>query len=787
MKRRNLLTVLLLVLLISIYLVQAQTSPYLTEFKTVVVLGSHIPNTREVRVSGAFDLIKAGNFEKVIFTGGCTWPSDASKNKEDKCTNEANAMEEILLNLVKANGIFNSGGFDASGKVINQFNINGKTVSIYKENKSGSTNENYKFVKAMNLIAPNDKVLVVSSADHVKAVTYCFKYADQADAYYYLVEKTITFSEALSLEFSTVRADYNEGDYKSLVNSCRPAGAASSTFIPGSGTGSTYPQPQIASTAGCANPLRCREIDEVWGTRVGTLVRSSNQVWDHTLYVWVDYVTATAYNPAATITLGGGGVTSGTVSQAGGTNAYDEIIKKAAAKAQIAPALVKAVMDAESEFNPNDVSEGDYVGLMQIRATEENDYINIQCNQKPESTGKKLCDVSDLNKRDSEYRLPVCSSSGLNCKEDERYNVEKNIFFGAMHLRDKQQKIGMGGVTNPTECQIKAIVTAYNLGQKYVNNAINLNNNLCDSWSNVWQKIYENTKCNGQLCQPTTKCPNMQGTVFGENKDYDVCGKIFRKNGIKDQGESGDYVLKMYTKYLIYKSSELSTGSTSSGTSTSSSSSANLAGSSASAPFCYTAGCDETWRIRKIDDFYAGSMPTKSGSGNCDLAKGKQFLQGLKSLGVTTIIDLNCECGPSYPALVTELGMNRIAACIGENGPTFSDGIWEVVKNKLSNGNAYLHCTYGKHRTTAVIEKWLIEAKGKGCKEALDKSKQGSSANGDALAKNGYFNNYGSGIILDSSYKASGTHSCSASDKSYCNYHTWVLTSSQCQTEGLSP
>ena len=45
---------------------------------------------------------------------------------------------------------------------------------------------------------------------------------------------------------------------------------------------------------------------------------------------------------------------------------YDSMIEKAAEKHQVSPILVKAVIQAESNYNPNAVSQNGAVGLMQI-------------------------------------------------------------------------------------------------------------------------------------------------------------------------------------------------------------------------------------------------------------------------------------------------------------------------------------------------------------------------------------------------------------------------------------
>ena len=186
--------------------------------------------------------------------------------------------------------------------------------------------------------------------------------------------------------------------------------------------------------------------------------------------------------------------------------------------------------------------------------------------------------------------------------------------------------------------------------------------------------------------------------------------------------------------------------------------------------------CDDNKRVRKIAGFYAGPIPTKKSGYGCSEQEGRKFLTDLKALGITTVVDLACgKCSKEYLPLLQEFGMDRIDACMDNDKKIELDGAaWAEVKNTLSAGNTYLHCYYGRHRATTVIQRWLIETQGRGCKETLELSKSGASALNNPLAEQGYFNNYGKGIELDENYNAVGTGA---------NFHAWVMGSDRCKIE----
>ena len=283
------------------------TSAQVPEFKTMLILGSHDSGTRVNRVNEAYKLIQQGNFEYIIVSGGC----GAHDTAADNC--EADHMFRLLMEKgVSAN-------------------------KIILEEKSGSTSGNYKYSKQLTLpqttgikvINPNDKLLVVSSSDNVKAVAYCFRYKDQVDAYYVRVPNSYTPA--------VVPANYDGGSYSGMVNNCRPSGQQATLQQ----QPPVQPQPpsqqgqyQITLVPkvvlGCKNGQRCQEMDQVWSERLGPLLGKGNLIFDHNTGTLANYKTtyfderqvpttgslsgypSGTYNPGqVTPGTGGGAATSG--------------------------------------------------------------------------------------------------------------------------------------------------------------------------------------------------------------------------------------------------------------------------------------------------------------------------------------------------------------------------------------------------------------------------------------------------------------------------------------------
>ncbi len=169
----------------------------------------------------------------------------------------------------------------------------------------------------------------------------------------------------------------------------------------------------------------------------------------------------------------------------GAPTAYDRIIQEAAAQIGVEAALIKAVMQAESSFNPNDISTTGCAGLMQICKTSAKEEIRVQCPQE-RSKGPQQCMVGTNRECLISESVPWCKvcSGGGSCTADDRFDPRKNIFSGTKTLKGKMDTIprNMCGV----ECQ----VAAYNIGQGVIRKAHSaLPAPLEPTWENVYAQI----------------------------------------------------------------------------------------------------------------------------------------------------------------------------------------------------------------------------------------------------------------------------------------------------------
>ncbi len=214
-------------------------------------------------------------------------------------------------------------------------------------------------------------------------------------------------------------------------------------------------------------------------------------------------------------------------------SAYDSLIIKAANSAGIEPELLKAILKSESGFNTNSISGSGCSGLGQICRTSANiEYIKVQCSQS-KTDGPKKCDVTTCKSSGSYVWCDACTSDGPNCVADDRFDPEKNLMASALIVKSKANSVGDCG-----KDKIKAWVAAYNMGQKWVNQAVVMNGGNCDDWANeVWYKLKEITDTNPDLTYE--KIANKKG-------DY--------------TNTSSDYVAKIYDQYLAYKNNGLSGG-----------------------------------------------------------------------------------------------------------------------------------------------------------------------------------------------------------------------------------
>ena len=232
------------------------------------------------------------------------------------------------------------------------------------------------------------------------------------------------------------------GVYHEITGLTAPTGAAR-------GQGSAQTTLSITSQAGCTNPQQCREIDEVWQRSIGFIIRSNDQIWDVSAFQWRQF---NVVYPTPLQERSGGAMPSGQGPSGPGSNAYDEIIREAATTFYVDPALIKAVIQAESAFNPSAQSPTGCGGLMQI------------------------CEWDKYQDIRNRYQLS-------NDESDPR----ANIFVGTSILNSLRRYRNVCGV----ECQL----AAYNGGGCIVEQAagaVSINTGsggLPKSWNNVRQMI----------------------------------------------------------------------------------------------------------------------------------------------------------------------------------------------------------------------------------------------------------------------------------------------------------
>jgi hypothetical protein len=171
-----------------------------TKHVIILVLGSNDPNTRATRVALACDLLNRGDirFDRVILSGGC----GAHGTDESNC--EASDMERLLKAGCR-NGI--------------------SVVDIYKEERSGSTIQNYCFSRKMEadgkkLIEKGDTLYVVSSHYHALSVAACFMNEGVNARYYYTCNCNLYEGSPPSLETVTTLMDPCFKDYAGIAQNC---------------------------------------------------------------------------------------------------------------------------------------------------------------------------------------------------------------------------------------------------------------------------------------------------------------------------------------------------------------------------------------------------------------------------------------------------------------------------------------------------------------------------------------------------------------------------------------
>ena len=191
-----------------------------------------------------------------------------------------------------------------------------------------------------------------------------------------------------------------------------------------------------------------------------------------------------------------------------GEDAYDAIILEAAQTFGVDAALIKAIIKHESDFRPKVISSTGCSGLMQVcGGSEDSTYISVWCNQ-DRDIGPQSC----------------------NGQQDQRFIVYNNIMSGTSTFKKKMDLIPICGAE-----KIKAVISAYNIGEGIVKSAITANGNKCDDWTNVWNKINENF-------DPVNK------KIFTYQRPYYTQGKVNNQNDLV-----GFYVGDVYADYQKYK------------------------------------------------------------------------------------------------------------------------------------------------------------------------------------------------------------------------------------------
>ncbi len=309
-----------------------------------------------------------------------------------------------------------------------------------------------------------------------------------------------------------------------------PASKGVAGGIPSGTTPTALPQ-QLSS---CSNPQQCREIDEVWRT-IGPAVRNSADVWDFLEKVWVAFsvLYPTSVQPAQYVPA------------VGTESSYDIYIREAHnLNPSVDELLVKAIMKHESNFQPQLISSTGCVGLLQICTTSAKYPHITKMATQPIDKNTDLSLIHGCCTDETGEEVPCqnerircgsniwCPTGGYRCSpsDDDRFEPRRNILSGTETIKNKMTYIGDCG-----NDRVKAWIVSYNLGEKYVKNAINNLNGRCDDWKAVWQKIVENSNYS-------------ENTIYGDKKRYNVQEKLGRLDGEGD----GDYLAKIFTTYQQY-------------------------------------------------------------------------------------------------------------------------------------------------------------------------------------------------------------------------------------------
>lgn len=239
-----------------------------------------------------------------------------------------------------------------------------------------------------------------------------------------------------------------------------------------------------------------------------------------------------------------------------------DLIRSAAARENIPPALIAAIFENESGFNPNLISSTGCVGLGQLcKSSAQRPNIIVQCEQ-DRAAGPQQCSPN-CDTSNSEYNwCNSCIGSASSCVGDDRFNVQKNILESARVIASKVSSIESAGCNLETEAGIKAAAYAYNMGAGRLTDAINRLG--CSDYTALWQDArnhFTPVSCTTDGdCGGSKTCgthSEFTGNICLD--DGDPIGVVFRSSPIplsklerKTDTDPGSYVSKIFADFEKY-------------------------------------------------------------------------------------------------------------------------------------------------------------------------------------------------------------------------------------------